>query len=734
MASRRGKWIAFDFTATSDDTTTNTAERKGEENLNLVTGMCFNNTFANNEQQEASSGRWSDAWNIDLDAPDSLRFGHGIRSLPTMDSAPPSTKKFTLSMTDPNPVNFGSNYIETYDSPSPCTNLATKPSKEEIERAMAGLERATAPRHILKPGEDTFDPLEWSAGLPSTTSSPSHSPEPVPIKPQPLTYTTVGSVVNPNAVPQFSAPNRIQREGANRRPLHTLLGTPRYEPMIQNRSPTASLPPLNMANSMQYAQQIGRSPNRIATSTSSASSASGRSPHPTISNTPGPLGKQEEIALMRNLLLHELHERSGNVGEGNGSPAASKKHSTSANIPAKGIYTVRDFIDEHNRSSSVPGSVQGLEKMQTLQRLAKFDNPMKDLAIARLREFSAPKSENADSLTPQEMSLQRQIGMSKSSTPSNNTGELDLGYKFPPPGLASSSKTTTPSIQSLTRPPSQSALAPARTGYPEPLTAGPPGQRQFPSTTSASIGEAWSEYGQQAHNQYSGGSAASMWGAGYSYYPPAQTAFLPAHAGNCNSKLVDTIDAAAAAKYYVAGYPSDMTGYYELISDEKARFMQEGPANLLPKAVKDARRDAQTTNMLLQGQRRYHQMSADDYFTELVGFKSHDDAKKENPFGVIGPPKKKQLPPAEPELLTEEELKKKSIPELVVPMLEASWGTLAGYRSVNCPGSNSDMSQYTPSPDYHIDPEEEGNRSFFGEDWGKPLKRSTLKASAGWDE
>ncbi|KAE9372446.1 hypothetical protein N431DRAFT_558281 [Stipitochalara longipes BDJ] len=735
MASRPRKWVPFDFTAPAETTTTSTDDNGGADYYDLSGSRGFDETTTNNDMHGVSSGRRLDVRNASYDAFESPRFGHGIMALPTMESASPSTKQFTSTMRDLASVEFDRKYIDSYQRPFRYACWATKPSKQEIEQAMAALDRAATPRHILKPGEDSFDPLEWSSGLPSTATSPSHSPEPVTIKPQPLTYTTVGSVVNPNVVPQFSAPNRIQREGANRRPLHTLLGTPRYEPMIQTRPATASLPPLNMANSMQYAQQIARSPIRIATSTSSASSASGRSPHPIINNNPGPLGKQEEIALMRNLLLNELHRRSDNVAEETESPAVSKKHSTSATLPSRSIYTVKDLIDEHNRSNSVPGSVQGLEKMQTLQRLAKFDNPMKELAIARLREFSVLKSENTDSpsgLKPQEILLQSQIGMSKSSTPSNNTGELDLGYKFPPPGLAPPS--TTPSNQSLTRVPSQPTPTPIRPRYPEPLTAGPPGQRQFPSQTSTSFSEAWGEYGQQAYNPYGSGVAASPWGAGYSYYPPAQSAFLPTHAGNCNSKLVDTIDIPTAAKYYVGGYPSDMSGYYKPISEENTRLIQESPETLLPKAVKDARRDAQTTHMIFEGQRRYNQMNADDYFTELVGFKAFDDAKKENPYGVIGPPKKKHLSPVETKPITEEEFKKKSIPELVVPMLEASWGTLAGYRSVNCPGSNSDMSNYTNSQDYHIDPEEEGNKSFFGEDWGKPLKRSTVEASAGWDE
>ena len=83
---------------------------------------------------------------------------------------------------------------------------------------------------------------------------------------------------------------------------------------------------------------------------------------------------------------------------------------------------------------------------------------------------------------------------------------------------------------------------------------------------------------------------------------------------------------------------------------------------------------------------------------------------------------------------TEEEIKEKPIPELLAPALESSWGSLASYRSVNCPGSYNDLSKSATSADFLIDAEEAGNKSYFGEDWGKPLKKSAVDASAGWDE
>jgi hypothetical protein len=694
--------------------------------------MDENNTPTSDGIPEESDSRRS---SLDLQANDiQNRFGHGTQPLPILE--PSYVPRLTLMprftaplMQDLIDAGAGRRISNTPSTPLPSILYATKPSKQETNQAMGFMGRPTIPKHILKPGEEAFDPIDFATEL-SSAASPDHSPEPVPIKPQHLTYTTVGSVVNPNAVPQFSAPNRIQREGANRRPLHTLLGTPRYEPMVQSRGAIPTLPSLNMANSMLYAQSIARSPVR-ATPSPSTTSTSGCSSRPTISNMPGPLGKQEEVALMRNLLSNELQERSGNVADATGSPNISKKHTSSATLPSRGIYTVKDLIDEHNRSNSVPGSVQGLEKMQTLQRLAKFDNPMRELARTRLSEFSVLKSQT-DGYTSQEMLLQSQIGMSKTSNPSNATGELDLGYKFPPPGLAHPS--TTQSNQSLPRRLSQAAPAPTRPGYPEPLTAGPPGQRQFPSQSSMNYNELWAnEYGSQTYNAYGNGTASSPWGNGYSYHPLAQPEFFQAHTGTVKSNLVDTIDPTNAAKYYSSGYPTDMSGYYTPLSEENARLMAEGPAHLLPKAVKDARRDARTTKLIFEGQRRYNQMNAEDYFKELIDLKAYDDAKKQNPYGAIGPPKKKELPPVEPKPITDEEVKNKPIPELVTSALESSWGALAGYRSVNCPGSYNDLSKMVCSPEFLIDAEEEGNKSFFGEDWGKPMKRSAVHASAGWD-
>ena len=119
--------------------------------------------------------------------------------------------------------------------------------------------------------DDVFDSVDWDPEMPKGPSLTS-SPEPLPLDPKPVAYTTVGSRVDPSAVPQFSAPNRIQREGANRRPVPlSMMQSRQFDGGFygQQRGPP---PPLNMSNSMQYAQQLGRNP--IPSSAGSHSSGS----------------------------------------------------------------------------------------------------------------------------------------------------------------------------------------------------------------------------------------------------------------------------------------------------------------------------------------------------------------------------------------------------------------------------------------------------------------------------
>jgi hypothetical protein len=145
----------------------------------------------------------------------------------------------------------------TIKDDSDSTNLGEceTQTQEAIDKAMSHIHRAFGTTES-KIDDDDFDCLDWDPDLPPASTS--ESPEPVQIKPQPVAYTTVGSLVDPNAKHQFAPPKRVNREGAGRAPLMSILQGGRYEPYYQ--PPRGPPPSLNRANSMAYAQQIGRSP------------------------------------------------------------------------------------------------------------------------------------------------------------------------------------------------------------------------------------------------------------------------------------------------------------------------------------------------------------------------------------------------------------------------------------------------------------------------------------------
>lgn len=592
-------------------------------------------------------------------------------------------------------------------------------------------------QRILKPGEDAFDSLEWDPEMPSLPS-PANSPEPVTVKPQPIavTYTTVGSLVNPNAVPQFTAPNRIQREGANRRPLMSILAGGQYESILQARGPP---PPLSRSNSMHYAQQLGRSPVQYSGNASAGSACAARSTPSSIE-----IAKKKEAEKTAYHYtyqpLHEHVENVGNVENGTGSSGPSKKHSSSNPIlptaaSASQVYSVGELMEEeaHVRSTSLPGPIQGLEKMQTLQRLAKFSNPLQQLAITRLSEFSVIKTAE-----------ESQRGVSNGNLTdalAKEQDELDRGYKFPPPGLPGPS-TTLPKHSAGSYSMSQSASANARPGYPQPLTAGPPGQRQYNMSSVTSTSDYRelfpSAEGSQSYQTYGGFANSSPWGqstsqpaiSGYTS-APVQPEFFNAHTGHCNSELYDTIDPIMAAKYYPSGYAADFGVNYLSTSEEAALHMAEGPEHMRSKKARDARREMKTVEMFETGQRRFHSMNADSYVGELEEMKMTETVAKANPFGAIGPPSKKILPPIRPTPMSNDTVQKKAVSELITPVLDSTFGNLASYAVSNLDGSNNRHSRFVEPHPSLVDSQAERNASLYGEDWGAPPKRS--KAST-WDD
>jgi len=104
-------------------------------------------------------------------------------------------------------------------------------------------------------------------------------------------------------------------------------------------------------------------------------------------------------------------------------------------------------------------------------------------------------------------------------------------------------------------------------------------------------------------------------------------------------------------------------------------------------------------------------MTYDDYINELA-------QKQRNPFGPIAPPKKVEVKP-----VTMDEMNKMSLPDVAAPMVQAMFGTLTSYLDRG-PDSRRTLSGWEEREEYYLDLSKNGNKSFFGEDWGRPQKRT----------
>lgn len=615
---------------------------------------------------------------------------------------------------------------------------------------------------------DVFDSVAWDPILPSL-SPPDKSPEPVSIKPQPVAYTTVGSVVNPKATPQFSAPNRIQREGAQRKSLVSILQT--YD-AFQLHQPRGPPPPLNMANSMQYAQQFGRN---TVPSTTALQSTTNQQNRPTLPTALPDLSSMSDNDLR--LLLYSLGHRL----------------QLSENNPPGSSSTMKDMSEDDIQARSA-GPIQGLEKMQTVQRLSKFPNPMQELAKNRLSEFSVARSQaaqrviavpnisglsvsdkanmnagefsggaasNEKKFTHPEMpppgkrlgdiskfkvleNIEAAGGLSNYLAPYtcgrpdsfdnsfSAEGELDRGFQFPPSGLARpSGAQVNPLYRVYASGPQPTAFPTRPPGYPQPLTAGPPGHRQYPapaSVVSAAAGndDFWcSEYAANAYNPllnepsynavHCSPWASNFVGAGQTHPSQPEIASKTGLNYGAKTKVHDTISPQDALKYYPRGFPSDMTGQWAPPSEEWLRKSGELPS-LTPEET-EAKRLEEIDNNFYYGYRRLVHMKYEDYEAEF-------HARQANPLHPISPPPKCEFPK-----MTPEEVANKSQSELSERFVDAALGNLYSYLDKH-PGSRFRLSQWREAEDDIVDHSKEGDKSFFGEDWGVPPRNPTVATAS----
>ncbi|EKD11976.1 hypothetical protein MBM_09839 [Drepanopeziza brunnea f. sp. 'multigermtubi' MB_m1] len=625
------------------------------------------------------------------------------------------------------PLDQGTFGGDEEEDPNRSDTQSTKERTAAVLARLTNTAMAGRGKNVVALGEDLFDSVEWDPELPKAPP-PTESPEPVTIKPQPVAYTTVGSLVDPNAVTQFSAPNRIQREGANRRqmPLSALQSRALAEGFMQPRGPP---PPLNMANSMQYAQQLGRKYTQVGQSSPSSLSS-------TFSTL---LTDHEKEILIRNCQPEAF---------------SSNSEVPSAPFPYDFVVTsrptdenrkLRDLDDTRARSNSFKGSLQGMDKMHTLYNLSLFENPMQEMARSRLAELSLKSQTigktvgNPRGLTPYEVSLQNQrpSTLSAAAESYNGPGELNRGYQFPPPGLVIPQ--ANPLRAALNNSQTDIPQQPQRAGMPQPLTAGPPGQRQFYSGSSQ-FGAQPSQNTQQSQgashtpgsldwgNLKNGGAAASATQVPQNF---TQSKGYP------STPVYDTIPREQALQYYPNGFPEGMDSFNDhwgYVSEENQRAMDR---SFLDADQLKAIREKEDEDTHYQGQRRYVTMSIDDYIAEYIRHKERQTHSANNPWGNISPPERITQPMIPQEIAIEDALKI-PVEDTVGPLLPGVYGSLLAYRETG-PGSRARMSGFvTPAP-HLIDTSPTGNDTSFGEDWGNPNFRSqdtkpaSSRATSGLD-
>lgn len=621
----------------------------------------------------------------------------------------------------------------------------------EFATIMAHLNQYVAPKSASS-AEDLFDSLTWDPDLPQAIPA-DKSPEKITTTEKPrIAYTTVGSVVNPNIIPQFSAPHRIQREGAGRRPLMSMSNR-QYDSLLQPRGPPGAL---SMSNSMQYTQNIQPIP----------------SYEPLYKSRPSPvssLSSLPQLTEQEKQVLGKLDEAIAKIPLNIRRPAAEMRGSQLSSSGSSVGIVINE--DEVKRSFGATGLKQGLEKMQTLQRLARFENPMRQHALSRLSQFSV--AANAGKST-------ENAGAAEVSQQSSSQGELDQGFQLP---QDYASKQSNPLFSSQLVP--GGSTAPNRPpGYPQPLTAGPPGQRQV---NQAFLAAKLANSGFGASSMFSTVSATTRPSSGFSSYPDSEytqnyfnsydpETFLRHNSGSGTSAfdeiynserrlsyldqvgmvsseqsshfhgilpvnekqsrpqdidtrmvfgavapmdrgpwsvIRETLTESEMSRYYPNGLPH--LGIFSALSVGMQKQMDDVAARTKSKVTRAALKKTSTEDFFYHGQRRYN-MTTEDHIIDL------EIRSTGNSHGSIGRSRKNTTEEiSTSSIITPETVDSMPLAEAIQPAIHGLFGTILAYAEIG-PTSRKKMSGWVQSSSEYIDDSVEGNQSVFGEDWGRIVR------------
>lgn len=566
--------------------------------------------------------------------------------------------------------------------------------------------------------DDVFDVEEWDPNLPAGGAN--NSPEPLTIEPQRITYTTVGSVAKTDVLPVFTAPVRIQREGAGRR-VPILPAPPRANDSYYGRNQqhgTGSGP--NFGPQMATQQHSQYIPQQFVPP----------SPFNLTELEKFNLTDLEKKTLLESLGSSAATARSGNIPA---KPQTQQTYSMPAaplNDFSNGHFSAQRMLHEEisGPSSHLTGSstFAGLNKMQTLQRLAQFENPAQGFAKGRLAEFKAVKmKQHMSDMAASSTNNSEQSSLSEHG----NKGEMFHFGNGPDPyknGLQGYTQHSGPendnplqasngfSVHEYTQHGYGSRGPTAPPGYPQPLTAGPPGQRQNSIAVNRLV---WNS----GHNQNSENSQHhfnlphvekqySPWTNSYGGFPQqAQNTFSSVITED--NHVRDTLSLAEMGKYFPAGFAPGFHVRGDCRSlDDDTRLLNLGLIDNSPKTQRQMKEE-KLKKWFYGGLDRFG-MSIDDHIEEL----------ENRDTGVLHPIPRPGL--ADREVLSLKQVKGKTEPECAEPLIAGLFGTLVAYSdNVMLPSNRRILSKFGPSPAWALDTTENGKKSVFGDNWAAPPKR-----------
>lgn len=544
--------------------------------------------------------------------------------------------------------------------------------------------------------DDVFDAEEWDEDFLGPVNN---SPE-LATEPQRVTYTTVGSVAKTNTVQTFSPPVRIQREGANRRMpiLPTMRAADNFYARQQSMGgPGFAMPPLNsymgQHNQQQQQQQV-------------ASQA------------------DINMSLLESLNLNLTDQEQEVLGNFSQSPTVMRSGNIQSppRAPPMGSFMVENQLaaqgfakeESYSQTSSLTGSagLAGLNKMQTLQRLAQFENPAQGFAKERLAEFKAVKmqqqNENDPGLGGQTSRIDFNDMQRRTSTGAMSQYRAENDNPF--------SSGRRPSYDAPYQNSQYRGSVPP--GYPQPLTAGPPGQRQ--NTVSVSRFN-WVNDQNNIHNAHpdlpyvTRANTDAPWFkdgfVGYNTHRSDTFRSIPSE----DSYIRDTASAVDIQQYYPAGFPS---GFHM----RKTRTMNEveKQKNLLPEdEFKAIKKDliAEMKNNQWYGHLRRFGMTVEDHLNDFeMREKPHQPGPIQRPTA--------EFVAARKALLTSD-VEKMALPDITEPLVAAAFGTLLAYSdNIVRPENRKLMSKFEASPPWQLDNTVEGRKSVMNDDWYEdPPKR-----------